>query len=82
MSRREEYLRKQQEQKAVDAVSHIYLASITEVLYEAKLKREDIEYLLSELTTKIENLSRGFIDLDTYILSVEEKTGIKLKQEE
>ena len=82
MSRREEYLRKQQEQKAVETVSRIYLASITEVLYEAKLKQEDIEYLLSELTAKIENLSCGFIDLDTYILSVEEETGIKLNYEE
>lgn len=80
MSRRDEYLRKLQQQKAVDTVSKIYLSSITDVLFEAELKKEDIEYLLSELTSKVENLTKGFIDLDTYTLSVEEKTGIKLNQ--
>lgn len=78
MSRRDEYLRKMQQQKAVDTVSRIYLSSITEVLFDAGVKKEDIEYLLSEMTEKVENLTKGFIDLDTYILSVEEKTGIVL----
>lgn len=80
MSRRDEYLKKLQQQKAVDTVSRIYLSSITEVLFEAGLKKEDTEYLLSEMTEKVENLTKGFIDLDTYILSVEEKTGIKLSE--
>ncbi len=80
MSRRDEYLRKLQQQKAVNTVSRIYLSSITEVLYDAGLKKKDIEYLLSEMTEKVENLTKGFIDLDTYILSVEEKTGIKLNE--
>lgn len=82
MSRRDEYLRKIQQQKMVDTVSKIYLSSIAEVLFEAEIKKEDIEYLLSEMTTKVENLTKGFIDLDTYILSVEEKTGIQLKHED
>lgn len=82
MSRRDEYLRKLQQQKAVDTVSKIYLSSITEVLFEAGLKKEDIEYLLSEMTVKVENLTKGFIDLETYIQSVEEKTDIKLSQQD
>lgn len=81
MSRRDEYLRKQQEQQAVEKVSRIYLASITEVLHDAKLKKDDIEYLLSEVTEKIENLSTGYIGLDDYIAYVEEKTGIKLHED-
>lgn len=82
VSRRDEYLKKLQQQKAVDTVSRIYLSSITEVLFEAGLKKEDMEYLLSEMTEKVENLTKGFIDLKTYILSVEEKTGIKLNPQE
>lgn len=78
MSRRDEFLRKQQEQKAVEKVSRIYLSTITEVLYDAQLKKEDIEYLLSEMTEKIENLTTGYIGLDDYEESVEEKTGIQL----
>ncbi len=81
MSRRDEYLRKQQEQQAVEKVSRIYLATITEVLHDAKLKKDDIEYLLSEVTEKIENLSTGYIGLDDYIEFVEEKTGIKLHED-
>lgn len=82
MSRRDEYLRKQHEQQAVERVSKIYLATITEVLYEAQLKKEDIEYLLSEITEKIENLSAGYIGLDDYIKAVEEKTQIMLSSVE
>lgn len=81
MSRRDEYLHRQKEKKAVETVSRIYLSTITEVLYEAQIKQEDIEYLLAEISTKIEELNAGFIDLDTYIRSVEEKTGISLHKD-
>lgn len=82
MSRRDEYLRKQEEQRAVEKVSQIYLASITEVLFDAQMKKEDIEYLLSEITEKIENLGTGYIGLDNYTEYVEEKTGIKLHEDD
>lgn len=82
MSRRDEYLRKQSEQQTVERVSKIYLSTITEVLYDAQLKKEDIEYLLSEITEKIENLSAGYIGLDDYIKAVEEKTQIILNNAE
>ncbi|MDU2156360.1 hypothetical protein [Clostridium sp.] len=78
MSRREEQLRKIRDQKISEKVSKIYLSTITEVLFEAGIKKEDIDYLLSAMTEKVENLTKGYIDLDTYILSVEEKTGIQL----
>lgn len=55
---------------------------MTEVLYDAQIKKEDIEYLLSEVTEKIQNLSTGYIGLDDYIMYVEDKTGIKLQQDE
>ena len=91
MSRREEQLRKMRDQKISERVSNIYLSSITEVLFEAGVKKEDIETLLCNLTEKIENLTKGYIGLDTYIETVEmvlgtietveEKVGIKLKGE-
>ena len=81
MSRREEQLRKMRDQKISERVSNIYLSSITEVLFEAGVKKEDIEALLCNLTEKIENLTKGYIGLDTYIETVEEKVGIKLKGE-
>ena len=67
MSRREEQLRKLRDQKISERVSNIYLSSITEVLFEAGVKKEDIETLLCNLTEKIENLTKGYIGLDTYI---------------
>lgn len=67
MSRREEQLRKMRDQKISERVSNIYLSSITEVLFEAGVKKEDIETLLCNLTEKIENLTKGYIGLDTYI---------------
>lgn len=81
MSRREEQLRKMRDQKISERVSNIYLSSTTEVLFEAGVKKEDIETLLCNLTEKIENLTKGYIGLDTYIETVEEKVGIKLKGE-
>ncbi|MCR0206621.1 hypothetical protein MKC66_18060 [[Clostridium] innocuum] len=82
MSRRDEYLKKQREQQAVERVSKIYLSTMTEVLYDVQIKKEDIEYLLSEVTEKIQNLGTGYIGLDDYIMYVEDKTGIKLQQDE
>lgn len=67
MSRRDEYLHRQKEKKAVETVSRIYLSTITEVLYEAQIRQEDIEYLLAEICAKIAELNAGFIDLDTYM---------------
>lgn len=81
MSRREEQLRKLRDQKISERVSNIYLSSLTEVLFEAGVKKEDIDILLCNLTEKVENLTKGYIDLDTYIEVVEEKVGIKLKGE-
>ena len=43
--------------------------------------KEDIETQLCNLTEKIEYLTKGYIGLDTYIETVEEKVGIKLKGE-
>lgn len=78
MSRRDEFIRKEREKQITKNVSKIYLSSVTEVLFEAGLKQDDINYILCMLTEKVENLSKGYIDLDSYTLSVEEKTGIKL----
>lgn len=61
MSRREEQLRKMRDQKISERVSNIYLSSITEVLFEAGVKKEDIETLLCNLTEIIENLTKGYI---------------------
>lgn len=78
MSRRSEQLRKIENQKLVEKVSKIYSSCFTDVLYEAGLKKEDIEYVLAVVTEKAENLSKGYIDIDTYVVSVEEKTGVNL----
>lgn len=82
MSRRDEQLRKERDIAISTTVSSIYLASITEVLHEAGLKQNDIEYLLNCVTEKAEMLTKGYIGLADYISSVEEKTGIKLRTEE
>ena len=78
MSRREQQLQKIREQKLVETTSKIYSASIVEVLYEAGMKKDDIEYILSGVMEKAIDLSKGYIDVDTYAESVEEKTGINL----
>lgn len=79
MSRRDKQLQEIREQKLVKATSQIYVSTIVEILYESGLKKEDIEYILSELMKKADELSRGYIDVDTYVMAVEEKTGIHLK---
>ena len=42
------------------------------------MKKDDIEYILSGVMEKAIDLSKGYIDVDTYAESVEEKTGINL----
>ena len=84
MSRREEQLRELREQKITETVSSIYVASLVDVLCDivlmddSKLSKDEMEYILGLLTEKVENLTKGYIDLDTYIESIEEKSGIKL----
>lgn len=87
MSRREEQLRKIREQKITETVSRIYISSLVDVLCDivlmddTKLSKEEIEYILGLLTEKVENLTKGYIDLETYVDSIEEKSGIKLNSD-
>lgn len=87
MSRREEQLRKIREQKITETVSRIYISSLVDVLCDivlmddTKLSKDEIEYILGLLTEKVENLTKGYIDLETYVDSVEEKSGIKLNSD-
>lgn len=84
MSRRSEELMKQHEQKVSQTVSKIYLSSIVDVLSDIelvdgeKLSKDEINYILCQLTDKVVDLTKGYIDLETYIQCVEEKTGINL----
>ncbi len=79
MSRRDVQLQQMREQRLVETTSKIYASTVAEVLFEAGLPKEDIEYVLSQVMGKAEDLSKGYIDVDTYVESVEEKTGITLK---
>ena len=79
MSRRDVQLQQMREQRLVETTSKIYASTVAEVLFEAGVPKEDIEYVLSQVMGKAENLSKGYIDVDTYVESVEEKTGITLK---
>lgn len=87
MSRREEQLRKIREQKITETVSRIYISSLVDVLCDivlmddTKLSKDEIEYILGLLTEKVENLTKGYIDLETYVDSIEEKSGIKLNSD-
>lgn len=87
MSRREEQLGEIREQKITETVSRIYISSLVDVLCDivlmddTKLSKEEIEYILGLLTEKVENLTKGYIDLETYIDSIEEKSGIKLNSD-
>lgn len=72
-------LQQMREQRLVETTSKIYASTVAEVLFEAGLPKEDIEYVLSQVMNKAEDLSKGYIDVDTYVESVEEKTGITLK---
>lgn len=79
MSRRDVQLQQMREQQLVETTSKIYASTVAEVLFEAGVPKEDIEYVLSQVMVKAEDLSKGYIDVDTYVESVEEKTGITLK---
>ena len=79
MSRRDVQLQQMREQQLVETTSRIYASTVAEVLFEAGIPKEDIEYVLSQVMSKAEDLSKGYIDVDTYVESVEEKTGITLK---
>ena len=79
MRRRDVQLQQMREQRLVETTSRIYASTVAEVLFEAGLPKEDIEYVLSQVMSKAEDLSKGYIDVDTYVESVEEKTGITLK---
>ena len=79
MIRRDVQLQQMREQRLVETTSKIYASTVAEVLFEAGLPKEDIEYVLSQVMNKAEDLSKGYIDVDTYVESVEEKTGITLK---
>lgn len=79
MSRRDEILRKQREQMMSDLISKIYLSTITESMFEAGIPSDDIKYILDQVRCKAEDLSKGYIGIDDYIASVEEKTGIPLQ---
>lgn len=87
MSRREEQLRKIREQKITETVSRIYISSLVDVLCDivlmddTKLSKDEIENILGLLTEKVENLTKGYIDLETYVDSIEEKSGIKLNSD-
>lgn len=87
MSRREEQLRKIREQKITETVSRIYISSLVDVLCDivlmndTKLSKDEIEYILGLLTEKVENLTKGYIDLETYVDSIEEKSGIELNSD-
>ena len=78
MSRRDVQLQQMREQQLVET-TRIYASTVAEVLFEAGVPKEDIEYVLSQVMGKAEDLSKGYIDVDTYVESVEEKTGITLK---
>ena len=79
MSRRDVQLQQMREQQLVETTSRIYASTVAEVLFEAGVPKEDIEDVLSQVMGKAEDLSKGYIDVDTYVESVEEKTGITLK---
>ena len=79
MSRRDVQLQQMREQQLVETTSRIYASTVAEVLFEAGVPKEDIEYVLSQVMGKAEDLSKGYIGVDTYVESVEEKTGITLK---
>lgn len=79
MSRRDKQLQEIREQRLVETTSRIYASTVAEVLFEAGLPKEYIEYVLSQVMSKAEDLSKGYIDIDMYVESVEEKTGITLK---
>lgn len=82
MSRRDKQLQEIREKKLVKTASKIYLGTITEVLYDQGIQGEQILDILGQITSKAEDLSKGYIDVDTYMEFVQEKTGVKITEEE
>lgn len=82
MSRRDKQLQEIREKKLVKTASKIYLGTITEVLYDQGIQGEQILDILGQITSKAEDLSKGYIDVDTYMEYVQEKTGVKITEEE
>ena len=56
MSRRDVQLQQMREQRLVETTSRIYASTVAEVLFEAGLPKEDIEYVLSQVMSKAEDL--------------------------
>ena len=63
MSRRDVQLQQMREQQLVETTSRIYASTVAEVLFEAGVPKEDIEYVLSQVMGKAEDLSKGYIDV-------------------
>lgn len=82
MSRRDKQLQDIREKKLVKTTSKIYLGTITEVLYDHGMQAEEIADILEQITGKAEDLSKGYIDVDTYLEHVQEKTKVKITEEE
>lgn len=82
MSRRDKQLQEIREKKLVKTTSKIYLGTITEVLYDHGMQAEEIADILEQITEKAEDLSKGYIDVDTYLEHVQEKTSVKITEEE
>ena len=79
MSRREEFLRQQREKAITEKVGKIYYSCMIDTLAEIGAKQPAIESFLAIFDKKVVELSKGYIGLDDYIESVEEKTGAKVK---
>lgn len=82
MSRRDKQLQEIREKNLVKTASKIYLGTMTEVLYDQGIQAEQILDILGQITSKAEDLSKGYIDVDTYMEYVHEKTGLKITEEE
>ena len=81
MNRREKQLQEIREQKLINFTSRVYIGALTEVLYDYDLKSDTIKEILEKITEKAEDLSKGYIDLDTYIEHVREKTKVNILEE-
>lgn len=81
MNRREKQLQEIREQKLINFTSRVYIGVLTEVLYDYDIKSDTIKEILEKITEKAEDLSKGYIDLDTYIEHVKEKTKVNILEE-
>lgn len=81
MNRREKQLQEIREQKLINFTSRVYIGTITEVLFDHGIESEAIAEILDQITEKAEDLSKGYIDLDTYIEHVREKTKVNILEE-